>query len=155
MIEVRDGHLGRSVDATRAIAPGEVVLTGRGRPSPHRTRHSFQVDHDAHVILGAPIELINHSCDPNCGLLVRRGTPHVEVHALRTIAPGEELTFDYASWEAEIQFMTGPCLCGAAACRGRVTGYDGLPADRRAALGPYVAEYLREAEVLVAVSQAG
>jgi hypothetical protein len=153
MIEILDGRLGKGVYTTRDLPRGAVVLTGRGVTTPRRTRHSIQVDHDTHVLFGQPIELINHSCEPNCGLLVRRGDPVVEVHALRPLAAGEELTFDYASWEEEIEFMPGPCLCGAPSCRHRITGFDGLPPERRAALGPYVAEYPREADALV--SQAG
>jgi hypothetical protein len=150
MIEIRDGRLGKSVHATRDLPRGAVVLAGRGTVIPRRTRHSFQVDHDTHVLLGEPIELLNHSCEPNCGLLVRRGDLTVEVHALRPVGAGEELTFDYASWEEEIEFMPGPCLCGTPSCRGRITGYHHLPPERRAALGPYIAEYLLEVDALVA-----
>lgn len=44
------------------------------------------------------------------------------LRAMRDIAAGEELTFDYATgddddWEME-------CRCGAATCRGRATGQD-------------------------------
>ena len=36
---------------------------------------------------------LNHSCRPNCYLRIIRG--RVEVYALRSIAPGVELTVDY------------------------------------------------------------
>jgi len=36
-------------------------------------------------------DLVNHSCDPNCGLVGA-----VLVVAMRDIEPGEEITFDYA-----------------------------------------------------------
>jgi hypothetical protein len=153
MIEVREGRLGKCVHAARDIAPGEVILTGWGPCSPVRTRHTIQVDHDLHVTIRSPIELINHSCEPNCGVLIRRGVPSLEIHALRAIRAGEELSTDYASFEDEIQYMTGPCLCGTPSCRGRITGYHDLPEHRRAALGPYIAEYLQELEA--PVSRAG
>jgi uncharacterized protein len=153
MFEIREGHLGRAVYATKPIATGEVIFQGRGERIPQRTRHSFQIDVDTHVVVRTPIELMNHSCEPNCGVLVRREAMVLEIHALRTIEEGEELTTDYATFEVEIQFMDGPCLCGSAHCRGRITGYWALPADRRAALGPYIAEYLRELDALV--SRAG
>jgi hypothetical protein len=142
MIEVRDGRLGRAVYATAPLLPGRPVLQGWGPDVPARTRHSFQVDVDRHVVIPTPIELINHSCDPNCGVLLRRGVERLEIHPLRPIAPGEELTTDYATFEYSVEFMDGPCRCGSAACRGRITGYKDLPADRRAAFGPYLAEYL-------------
>jgi len=106
-----------------------------------------------HIVINSAIALLNHSCEPNCGLLIRRDEEVMELHTLRPIAAGEELTIDYATFETEIKFMDGPCECGGTSCRGRITGYSGLPAERRAVLGPYVAEYLREAAAVV--SQAG
>lgn len=149
MIEIREGHLGKGVHATRPIEPGCCILRGWGPEVPERSRHSFQVDHDRHIVIAGPIELINHSCEPNCGVLLRRGVDSLEIYALRRIEPGEELFTDYASFELEIEHMPGPCLCGSGSCRGRIGGYRDLPEDRRVALGPYLAEYLREAEVLV------
>jgi uncharacterized protein len=153
MIEVRAGHLGQSVFATRAIEKGQVILRGWGPRVPERTRHSFQVDHDTHVVIRTPIELINHSCEPNCGVWLRKGVPVMEIHALRRIEPGEELATDYATFEYEIEHMTGDCLCGTPSCRGRITGYKDLPEELRDAYGPYIADYLEEIEA--AVSQAG
>lgn len=148
MIEVRNGRLGKSVYATQALKPRQVILRGRGTRVPYRTRHSFQVDHDMHVVVPTAIQLINHSCEPNCGLWIPRGTEVLEVHALEPLEPGQELSLDYASFEQEIRFMPGACLCGAAGCRGRITGYAELPFELRARYGPYVAEYLREQEAV-------
>lgn len=57
---------------------------------------------------------INHSCAPNCEVQIVRG--HIWVVAVRDIAPGEELTydygFDYADWREH------PCRCGAKECVG-------------------------------------
>ena len=57
---------------------------------------------------------INHSCGPNCEIQIVRG--HIWVVALRDIAPGEELSydygFDYADWREH------PCRCGAQECVG-------------------------------------
>jgi len=151
MIEVREGRLGLGVYATRPIETGGLIMVANPRPSPAgRTQHSIQIDHDLHAIFGKPTELLNHSCDPNCGLLLRREGGSVEVRAMRPIAKGEELTWDYASFEDDIQHMPGPCLCGSWRCRGKITGYPDLPADRREAYGIYVAEYLREADSTLA-----
>lgn len=149
MIEIREGRLGKGIFATEPINVGRCVLRGWGQDSPRRSRHSIQVDHDRHIVIPGPIELINHSCDPNCGVLLRRGVESLEIHALRPIAPGEELVTDYASFESEILFMPGPCLCASASCRGKIVGYWGLPEPRRRDLGIYVAEYLREMDALV------
>ncbi len=57
---------------------------------------------------------INHSCGPNCEIQIIRG--HIWIVALRDIAPGEELSydygFDYCDWREH------PCRCGAKECVG-------------------------------------
>jgi hypothetical protein len=107
------------------------------------------VDNDLHILPPIPLALLNHSCSPNCGLVIRRGTPLLELHARRDIAVGEELTLDYATFEWEIKFMPGKCLCGESTCRSKIVGYKGLSKADRDAYGPYVAEYLREMDHLV------
>lgn len=146
MYEVDEGRLGKCVRATEVLPEGQVVLRGWGYRVPRRTRHSIQVDHDTHVVINTPIEMLNHSCEPNCGVLVRLHVPILEIQALRRIEPGEELVIDYAMFESEIEFMTEPCLCGTAACRGQITGYRDLPEDVRASYGPYIASYLRQGD---------
>lgn len=144
MIEIREGVLGKGLHATEPIEAGRCILRGWGFEVSKRTRHSIQFDHDRHVVIPGPIELINHSCDPNCGFLVRRDARSLEIHALRPIEPGEQLFADYASFESEIEHMPGPCLCESPSCRVWITGYRGLPEHRRVTLGPYIAEYLQE-----------
>jgi uncharacterized protein len=56
---------------------------------------------------------INHSCDPNCETDERDG--RVWVIALRDIAPGEELTYDYNLYDGDED--EARCNCGAANCR--------------------------------------
>jgi hypothetical protein len=60
----------------------------------------------------------NHSCDPNIGV-----QGQIVFVALRHIAVGEELTHDWATTDDDDNFsMT--CRCGAATCRGVITGKD-------------------------------
>lgn len=59
---------------------------------------------------------INHSCGPNCEVQVVRG--RIWIVALRAIAAGEELNYDYgfdfADWREH------PCRCGAEECVGYI-----------------------------------
>jgi len=152
-VEVRPGRLGRSVVAVRDIAAGETVLKGWGPQLPKRTRHSMQVDADTHILPDGVMVLVNHACEPNCGVLTRPAAREIEVRALRPIAAGEEITFDYDTFEYVVEHVSGACLCGTAKCRGRVPGYKHLAADVKIRYGEYIAEYLRalEAEVTVPV----
>ena len=59
----------------------------------------------------------NHSCEPNLGV---KG--QIVFVTLRDVAAGEELTHDWAMTDDEPDEME--CRCGAAACRGRVSGRD-------------------------------
>jgi SET domain-containing protein len=57
---------------------------------------------------------INHSCDPNCETTEVKG--HVWIKALRSIAPGEEITYDYCLYDGGEDEAV--CNCGARKCRG-------------------------------------
>jgi uncharacterized protein len=59
----------------------------------------------------------NHSCEPNIGV-----QGQIVFVALRGILAGEELTHDWATTDDDE--YTLECRCGAASCRGIVTGKD-------------------------------
>ncbi|MCE9629399.1 MAG: cyanophycin synthetase [Planctomycetia bacterium] len=142
-LELKVGRLGRGVSATRDITAGETVLKTWGQQSPQRTRYTVQVDRQTHIVPDGVAVLVNHSCEPNCGVVIRSGVKEIEIRALRPIAAGEEITVDYETFEEEVVHLGGPCRCGAATCRGRVAGYKHLPADVKARYGVFIAEYLR------------
>ena len=60
---------------------------------------------------------LNHSCEPNLGL-----QGQIIYVALRNVAIGEELTFDYAMTDDDPHEMK--CPCGTKSCRGTITGAD-------------------------------
>lgn len=63
---------------------------------------------------------INHSCDPNVWMC-----DAFTLSARRDISTGEELTADYALWEAREEYVSNwDCHCGAKNCRGNVKGTD-------------------------------
>ena len=101
----------------------------------HETTYLFALDDGKHVIDGfGKAAFINHSCDPNCE------TDEIEeriwVIALRDIAAGEELTYDYNLYDGEDDDPS-LCRCGAANCRG--TMYSDEEMERRAGAGVAVA----------------
>jgi hypothetical protein len=63
-------------------------------------------------------DFINPSCEPNLGF-----TSPVTLVALRDIAQGEELSFDYAMTDATPE-LEMPCDCRSSRCRGRVRSDD-------------------------------
>ena len=83
----------------------------------------FRIDDNAYVdasLQGNESRFINHSCDPNCESDVVDG--HVYITAIRDIAPGEELTYDYALEGEDESAPDGKdpyaCRCGSPQCRG-------------------------------------
>lgn len=64
--------------------------------------------------------LINHTCEPNCEAQVIRGK--IWIIALRDIAKGEELGFNYG-FDLE-NYKDHPCRCGTPSCVGYIAGED-------------------------------
>ena len=92
-----------------------------------KRHHTFLFALDNGKVIDAAVggndaRYINHSCDPNCEAIESRSRIFIE--ALRDIAKGEELYYDYAY---ERTSETTPedeelykCLCGSAKCRGSI-----------------------------------
>ena len=75
-----------------------------------------QICGPARVVDGDGIAaFINHSCDPNCESDEIRG--RVIIRAIRKIAPGEELAYDYCLYDGDPD-DPALCHCGAKNCRG-------------------------------------
>ena len=139
IISRRSKIQGRGVFATRDVPEGARIVEYTGkRISPDeadesspddatsRRHHTFffMVD-DAVVIDGSSggndSRFINHSCDPNCEVVIARS--RVYIHALRDIPEGQELSYDYwyttdESYTLEDLRRIYPCRCGSAKCRG-------------------------------------
>jgi len=63
---------------------------------------------------------INHSCDPNCESTDVDG--RVFITAIRNIAAGEELTYEYNLHDSDDEDQN--CYCGARQCRGTMFSED-------------------------------
>ena len=74
-----------------------------------------------------PARFLNHSCAPNCDAEYIEG--QIWIVALREIAPGEELTFNYGyDWEDHREH---PCHCGAPECVGFIVAEEFFPMLRQ------------------------
>ena len=69
---------------------------------------------------------LNHSCDPNCEVDEIKG--RVWIFAIRNIAPGEELLWDYNLYDDE---DPAPCHCGSPKCRGTMYSREWMAKVRR------------------------
>jgi uncharacterized protein len=143
---------GRGLFATAPISAGEIVAIKGGhivdtatlQALPARLQNSeIQIADGFHLVAlqddeYEPVMLfINHSCDPNVGF-----AGNVVLVAMRDVASGEELTTDYALFDDSDSEMH--CRCGAAACRGVITGRDWLRPELQRKYGRYFSEFLRD-----------
>lgn len=100
---------------------GELVTLERLRQLPPLLQsRSLQVEDNLYLAPDRtePADFINHSCNPNAGI-----SGQIALVALRDIAPGEEICYDYAMTDGS-PYDEFECRCGEATCRGRVTGGD-------------------------------
>jgi len=133
----RSGIHGKGVFALRPILKGERILEYTGSVitwkqakklpphNPEDPNHTFFFHIDnKHVINGLDggnaAKWINHACGPNCEADEDDG--RVFITALRDIAPGEELNYDYGlildgkhTKKVKKEFA---CHCGTRKCRG-------------------------------------
>ena len=133
----RSGVHGNGVFAVQDIAEGETLIEYKGeiiswkealRRHPHdptQPQHTFyfHVDDDRVIdgnVDGNAARWINHSCEPNCEADEQKG--RVFIKALRNIAAGEELNYDYGLIIDEPYtrklLSEFPCWCGSEDCRG-------------------------------------
>jgi hypothetical protein len=141
------GYGGR---ATRAFFRGETVCFGDGvlyqADDEFDDTYALIVDddrgNDIFWDLVDQTRWFNHSCDPNTEVLSRFDHERQKVIAwwvaLRPIAAGEEITYDYGF----VADVAEPCMCGTAKCRGLIVDSD---PQEQAKLAPHLRSLLRVA----------
>jgi len=138
LIEVRASPLhGLGVFAAQRIRRGTRIIEYLGERVSHaeadrryehkdaEDAHTFLFIVDARTVIDAGIggneaRFVNHACEPNCESVIE--ARRVFIEAVRSIEPGEELTYDY---QIQREVDDPPdvdaifaCRCGSARCRG-------------------------------------
>ncbi len=129
-----NGKRGLGLFTKKSIRKGELICDLRGevkkytkekvKKLPKRLRNwCYEID-DAHELCPkdfqnpAPLWFVNHSCDPSIASL-----PDVyKSKAIRNIKPGNELTYDYSTFDSGSWKLK--CLCGSKRCRKVIRGDD-------------------------------
>jgi hypothetical protein len=146
---------GTGVFAIRRIRTGTRIIEYVGERVSHaeadrryqrkdaNDNHTFLFIVDRRTVIDAGVggnaaRFINHSCAPNCETVIE--DRRVFIYALRDIAAGEELAYDYLIQrepddppDVEAVFR---CCCGAPVCRGTMLAPKGMPRRNRAAEDP-------------------
>ncbi len=144
-LEVRETQRkGRGVFTTAPIAAGTriVAIAGKkyraGDIPPEAL--AMQIDDDWWLCSeGENLDdYINHSCVPNTGFVHNNPV----LYALRDIAAGEELSWDYSTSISESGWNLA-CLCEATSCRGIVLPFGELSPEQQRRLEPIALAYLQ------------
>lgn len=99
-------YVGRKVDKTESAK-----LCDDGNPYIFTINDEWDIDGD---VPWNPARFLNHSCGPNCE--AQQEEDRIWIVALRDIATGEELTFNYGYDISE--WRDYPCACGSPQCLG-------------------------------------
>ena len=135
---------GKGVFAIADIRKGEVIAAFDGAIY-EESFEPWTDDLRQHVMQFGPkcwrdsdgiARLINHSCEPNCGI-----KKLFQVVAMRAIAKGEEITWDYEMTERS-SWWRMRCRCGAAGCRKVIGSYSRMPAGVRRKYRGYISAWL-------------
>lgn len=128
-LDAYEGPEGCGVYAIAPLQAGELITCWGGdilcadefMTQPDKIRSlSVQVEEDLYLVPRevGPADCFNHSCDPNAGI-----DGQICLVALRDIAVGEQICFDYATTDGS-PYDEFECECGAANCRKWITGND-------------------------------
>lgn len=130
-IQVRVGPsriAGQGLFAAQDITPGTRILAYIGEKISAQESARRLAEGNAYIFhlnyrsaidgmtLDNTARYINHSCAPNCEVHKAHGT--LWIVALRDIAPGEELSYNYGYTMQHYQ--DNPCNCGATHCCGYI-----------------------------------
>jgi hypothetical protein len=140
---------GRGLFARERVRAGEMLLVWGGDVvtgemlkwmSEEKHRLAVQIEEDLYLVTPneGPADWVNHSCDPNAGLVGQ-----IVLVALRDIRPGEEVCFDYATSDGS-PYDEFECGCGSPHCRGRVTGDDWQLAELQSRYAGHFSPYIQK-----------
>lgn len=101
-------YVGRQVTKAESA-----VQCDQGNPFIFTINEEWDIDGD---VTWNPARFLNHSCGPNCE--AQQEEDRIFLVALRDIAAGEELTFNYGYDISE--WRDYPCACGAPNCLGYI-----------------------------------
>lgn len=121
---------GRGVFASSEFSAGEHVLEFFGdrvdRDTLDDLKHALQVGPRTFLTASGDIDdFVNHSCEPNTGIR-DDANGQVTLFALREIKAGSEITFDYATTQAN-GFTRMACECGSKSCRKVIADWNDIP----------------------------
>jgi len=123
-VTVKRGLAGLGLFAEEEIAAGQLIIEYIGdriteaEANRRGGRYLFAVTDNLTIDgkdRGNAARYINHACDPNAEAEHETTEDRVYIRAIRTISPGEEITYDYGTQYFEDYLQPGGCKCRSCA----------------------------------------
>jgi SET domain-containing protein len=143
-VTILNTSMGLGVFAVATIRRGEMIAAFDGPIldndfddwNDDLLNHAIQIGENTWRDSKGIARLINHSCEPNCGV-----KKLIRIVAMRTIYPGEEITWDYEMTEKN-SWWRMKCRCQTPSCRGKIGNYQRLPPAVRRKYKGFISEWL-------------
>jgi len=135
-LKIGKSEVGKAVFANKDFLKGEIIIEWKGpvitkkeRPEincPEDDRFT-QIGQDKYMwASGESDDFINHSCDPNSGLLFE--DKRIFLVAIKKILKEDEITWDYSTTMDEDDWEMD-CLCKSRKCRKIIRDFKYLPIE--------------------------
>lgn len=147
-LELRDiPGKGQGVVSSRNFKAGDTLCIGAVQRILHNHQsNATQIADKRYVLMAGLMSMVKHSCHPNCGIRANAaGVP--DLVAMRDGVRGEEITYDYAMQNYDLDSFPKICECGSPECRTFITGYRFLSDVKRKEYEGFCAPYLLELSV--------
>jgi len=138
-VAVKKSRNGKGIFATQNFSKHQKIFQIKGKlitcyidddVSDDIRNNTFRFDDELYINPEGEIGVFaNHSCDPNAYLL--KGRNKLYMVALRTIAEGKEILFDYSTTLDDSDVWSMQCNCGSDNCRGEILSFQTLPKETK------------------------
>lgn len=134
-------NYGKSIFVAKNFKKGETVFIVCGPIIKKPSIYTVPIDFDLYIDPMPPGKILNHSCEPSCGIKNR-----TEVVAMRNLKKDEEITIDYAmivpKYDEKKLKQNIVCKCGSKNCRGKFGSCNNLSKKLKKKYKGFISDYL-------------
>lgn len=125
-----NGEMGQATFAVTEISKGTRFFEVSGLVIPFATVYTIMLESGRHLLFAGGAQCLAHSCSPNVRIIVDAERRTIACQALRCIAEGELISFNYLTTE---WYMNSPfhCVCKSADCFKNIKGFSCLSSAER------------------------
>ncbi|HLI46297.1 MAG TPA: SET domain-containing protein [Geobacterales bacterium] len=136
---------GKGVFANKDIKKDEIILVFHGDLikadlTNIHSPYALQLDFSLYLLPSGEGKFINHSCEPNCKLLL--SNKQLFLIALRDIRKDEELCYNYNTSEYDMGVDAFVCSCNSKNCIKFIKGFKYLSKDQKQRIKDLLLPYL-------------